>query len=118
MAQACENKSPDGVDAVGINFKTEGFAQIIQTGVTAHQKFAVAERLDVKGCVLARHRAAENFFHDILHGVDSPFAAKLVHPDAPSLGTMEKAFDQLERAHGLREKVRSQPFFGLVFGWL
>src|SRR6267154_3026805 len=90
ITQACENKSPDGVDAFAINFKTEGFAQIIQTGVTAHQKFAVAERLDVKGCVLARRSSAENFFHHILHGDDSLCAAKFVHHDAHSLGTSEK----------------------------
>src|SRR5947208_15457982 len=118
MAQACENKSPDGVDAFSINFKTEGFAQIIQTGVAAHQKFAVAERLDVKCCVLARHGTAENFFHDILHGDDSLCAAKFVHDHGHSLGTSKKKFEQLERAHGLGDKRRRQQFLGVVFRWV
>ena len=81
-------------------------------------RLAVPQRLDVKGCILARHRAAENFFDDILHGDDSLCAAKFVHHHGHSLGTSKKKFEQLERAHGLGDKRRRQQFLGVVFRWV
>ena len=70
------------------------FAQIIETRVAAHEKFAVAERLDVKLQTVPRHGVAENFLDDILHGDDSFRAAKFVNHHAHALGMSEKKLEQ------------------------
>src|SRR6266702_3909868 len=47
IAKSVENKAADGVDSVRFQFKTEMLSQIVQTCVTADEKFSVFERLDV-----------------------------------------------------------------------
>src|SRR5215472_7882772 len=76
ITQSGKNKSTDRVDAFGINLKAEMFRQIIQTRISAHEKFAVAERLNVKFRTALWRGAAENFFDQILHRDDSFSAAE------------------------------------------
>src|SRR6478735_2547024 len=62
-----KNPSADCVDPFRINLKAEMFGQIVQTRIPAHEKFAIAERLDIKIRTVAWRGAAENFLDDILH---------------------------------------------------
>src|SRR5215472_7458149 len=85
ITQSGKNKSADRVDTFGINLKAEMFRQIIQTRISAHKEFAVAERLDVKLRTILWHGAAENFLDEILHRDDSLNAAEFVNYDAHAL---------------------------------
>ena len=88
-----KDKAADRVDPFGVNLKAEMFGQIVQTRVAAHQKFAVAERLDVKLRTIARCGAAENLLDDILHGDDSFNTAELVNDHAHLLGMRQKKLE-------------------------
>src|SRR5207244_6738323 len=48
IAESVENKAADGVDSVRFQFKTEMLSHIVQTRVTADEKFSVFELLAVK----------------------------------------------------------------------
>src|SRR4029077_8430596 len=105
----------DGVDSFGVNLKAKMFGQIVQTRVATHEKFALAERLDVKLRTVPWHGAAENFLDDIRHGDDSFSAAEFVHHDAHALGMRQKELEQFQRAHRLRDKRRRDQFLGVMF---
>src|SRR5207245_10508705 len=83
--------------------------------VTADEKSAVSERLDVKGDIAPRQRITKDLFHDIVHGDDSFGAAEFVNHHSHSLGMSEKKLEQLQRGHRLGHKGGSDEFFGVMF---
>src|SRR5215468_9620164 len=118
VTQARKNQSADGVDSFGVNFKAKMFAQIVQTRVTAHEKFAFAESLDVKLRTIAGRDPTENFLDDILHGDDSFNASEFVNHYAHALGMREKKLEQFHRAHRLRDKGRCDQSLGIMVRWI
>src|SRR4029079_10356333 len=99
ITQTRENKSADGVDSFGVYLKAKMFSQIVETRVPAHEKFAVAKRLDVKLRTVSWHVAAQNFLDQILHGDDSFGTAELVNHDAHPLRMRQKKLQQFQGPH-------------------
>src|SRR4051812_18232078 len=111
-----KNKSADRVDPFGVNLKPKMFGQIVQTRIAAHEKFAVAERLDVKLRTIARRAATENFLHDVFHRDDSLNAAEFINDDAHALGVRQKQLEQFHRAHRLGDERRCNQLLGVMGG--
>src|SRR5438477_11366974 len=104
ITQLREDKSANGVDSFRCNLKPQMFAYIIKPRVSAHEKFPILKRLNVKIDISPRDRVAKNFLHDIRHGDDAFSASKLIYHHGYSLGMGQKKLEQLQCAHRLRHK--------------
>src|SRR6266496_6384765 len=104
ITQPCEYKSTDGVNSFRLNLETEMFAYIVEPRVSAHEKFPVFERLDVKIDISARKRITHDFLHDIGHRDNSFGATKFIYHHRHSLGMGQEQFEQVQRAHRLGHK--------------